>query len=131
MRPRPDRRPADPPAPPALGAEAPPPVLTGRTALKTPFLILALALSAAPAFAQTITTEEDQRAYALVLPMFQEMFPGYPGQVLATCTVVHAQPAEKAALAAAPAPSAEIGQVVNGIIARPEAIGCVQRTLGI
>ena len=99
--------------------------------MKTPFLILALALSAAPALAQSLTTPEDQRAYALVLPMFQEMFPGYPGQVLATCTVMHAQPAEKSAIAAAAAPSTEIGQVVNAIIARPEAINCVKATLGI
>lgn len=103
--------------------------------MKTTFLnlalILALGLAAAPALAQSIQSEEEQRAYALILPMFQEMFPGYQGQVLATCTVVHAEAAEKAAMAAAPAPSTEIGQVVNGIIARPAAIACVKATLGI
>lgn len=99
--------------------------------MKTMFLILALGLSAAPALAQPLQTEEEQRAYALVLPMFQEMFPGYPGQVLAVCTVVHAEPAEKAALAAAPAPSAEIGRIVNAIVARDATIGCVKDTLGI
>lgn len=98
--------------------------------MKTTILILALGLAAAPALAQSIQTEEEQRAYALVLPMFQEMYPGYAGQVLATCTVIHAAPEEKAALAAASAPSAEVGQVINGVLARPETIGCVQATLG-
>lgn len=99
--------------------------------MKTMFLTLALGLTAAPALAQSITTEEDLRAYALVLPMFQEMFPGYQGQVLATCTVVHAEPAEKAAMAAAPAPSAAVGQIINAIVARQPTIGCVQATLGL
>ena len=99
--------------------------------MKTPFLILALAFSAAPALAQSLTTAEDQRAYALVLPMFQEMFPGYPGQVLATCTVMYAQPAEKAAMANAPAPSLEVGAVINQVLNRPTTIGCVQETLGL
>ena len=63
--------------------------------------------------------------------MFQEMVPGYQGQVLATCTVVHAQPAEKAAMASAPGPSTAVGQVVNVVLARPATIGCVQATLGL
>ena len=101
--------------------------------MKKMLLILALGLSAAPALAQesSLATEEDQRAYALVLPMFQEMFPGYQGQVLATCTVVYAEPAEKAALANAPAPSVEVGALVNQILNRASTIGCVQATLGL
>ncbi len=39
-------------------------------------------------------------------------------------------PEEKAAMANAPAPSAEVGQVINLVLARPETIGCVQTTLG-
>lgn len=101
-----------------------------KTSILCSGLILALSLAAAPAVAQSLQTEEDQRAYALILPMFQEMYPGYAGQVLATCTVVHAAPEEKAAMASAPAPSAEVGQVINVVLARPETIGCVQSTLG-
>lgn len=93
--------------------------------------ILAMAVAAAPALAQSLQTEEDQRAYALILPMFQEMFPGYQGQVLATCTVAHAEPEEKAAMANAPAPSTEVGAVINQVLNRPDTIGCVQTTLGI
>lgn len=99
--------------------------------MKTTILTLALAMAAAPALAQTLQTEEEQRAYALILPMFQEMFPGYQGQVLATCTVLYAEPAEKAAMASAPAPSVEVGQIINGIVARAETIGCVKTTLGV
>lgn len=97
--------------------------------MKHAILMLALALPAAPALAQA--TEEDQRAYALILPMFQEMFPGYHGQVLATCVVNHAAPEEKAAMAAAPAPSTEIGQLVNVVLGREDTIACVKTTLGL
>lgn len=95
--------------------------------MKTIVLTLALGLAAMPALAQQ--PPEDQRAYALVLPMLQEMVPGYQGQVLATCTVAYARPEEKAAMASAPGPSNEIGAIITQVLARPETIGCVQATL--
>ena len=98
--------------------------------MKSIALTLALGLAAAPALAQTFETEEESRAYQLILPMLQEMVPGYQGQVLSACTVAHAQPEERAAMANAPAPSTEIGSIITAVLARPETIGCVQTTLG-
>ena len=96
--------------------------------MKNAVLILALALSAAPAFAQQ--TEEDARASAVVLPMIAEMIPGYHGQVVTACIVASAQPAEKAQLAAAAGPTPELAPVVNAVLARPETVSCIQSTLG-
>ena len=94
--------------------------------MKRTILALARALPM-PALAQQ--TAEDQAAYALILPMIQEMLPGYQGQVIASCTVAHATPEEKVTLASAPGPSVEVGQVINGIVARPAVTDCVKATL--
>ena len=91
-------------------------------------LILTLALAAAPALAQQ--TEEEARASATILPMLQEVAPGRDGAVLAACVVAEANPAETAAMATAPGPSAELGTLVSTILARPATLGCVQATLG-
>lgn len=96
--------------------------------MKTSILILALGLLAAPVLAQT--SGEDAHANAIVLPMIQEMIPGYHGQVVTACIVASARPEEKATLAAAPGPSQEVAQVVNAVLSRPETVSCVQATLG-
>jgi len=95
--------------------------------LKFAPLSLALGLLALPALAQT--SAEDAQANAIVLPMIQELIPGYHGQVVTACVVAQAQPAEKAQLAAAAEPSAELAPIVNAVLARPETIGCIQATL--
>ncbi len=95
--------------------------------MKTTILALALGLLAAPVLAQT---PEDAQASAVVLPMIQELIPGYHGQVVTACIVAQAQPAEKATLASASSPSAELAPIVNAVLARPETIGCIQATLG-
>jgi hypothetical protein len=96
--------------------------------VKTTILALALGLLAAPVLAQT--SPEDAQASAVVLPMIQEQIPGYHGQVVTACIVAQAQPAEKATLAGASSPSAELAPIVNAVLARPETIGCIQATLG-
>ena len=96
--------------------------------MKTTILTLALGLLAAPVLAQT--SPEDAQASAVVLPMIQELIPGYHGQVVTACIVAQAQPAEKATLASASAPSSELAPIVNAVLARPETISCIQATLG-
>jgi hypothetical protein len=96
--------------------------------LKIVTLSLALALLALPALAQQ--TAEDTQANAVVLPMIQEQIPGYHGQVVTACIVAQASPEEKAQLAAAPGPSAELAPIVNAVLARTETVGCIQATLG-
>ena len=96
--------------------------------MKTTILTLALGLLAAPVLAQT--SPEDAQAGAVVLPMIQEQIPGYHGEVVTACIVAQAQPAEKATLANAASPSAELAPVVNAVLARPETIACIQATLG-
>ncbi len=120
MRHRPDRRAADPPAAPA--------VLTGRASVKNTILTIVLALAAAPALAQG--TEEDARANAVILPIVQEVVPGYTGQVVAACIIANAAPEEKATIAAAPGPSNEIGALMTSIMGRQPTIDCVESTLG-
>ena len=96
--------------------------------MKTTILTLALGLLASPVLAQT--SPEDAQASAVVLPMIQELIPGYHGQVVTACIVAQAQPAEKATLASASGPSAELAPIVNAVLARPETISCIQATLG-
>lgn len=91
-------------------------------------LPLALLLAAAPALAQDPTAEQ-QAAQAILLPMMTELSP-QDGDVLAACVVTAAQPEEVAQIAAAGAPTPALGPLVSAILARPEAIGCVQATLG-
>lgn len=86
-------------------------------------LLAALLLSAAPALAQS------ERAYALILPMIQEVAPGRAGEVLASCALATAEPAEAAALEAAPGPSEEVGAVITAILGREAAIACFQANL--
>lgn len=95
--------------------------------MKSIVLTLTLGLLAGPALAQT--AEEDARANAVVLPMIQEMIPGYQGQVVTGCIVATAQPEEKATLVAAAGPSADLAPIVNAVLARPETIQCIQATL--
>ena len=95
--------------------------------MKKIILTLALGMLAAPVLAQT--TEEDTRANAVILPMLQELAPGYHGQVLAACVVANAQPEEKATLASASGPSSEVGAIITNVLARQETIGCVEATL--
>ncbi|TNC70366.1 hypothetical protein [Rubellimicrobium roseum] len=92
-----------------------------------PILLLTLGLLASPALAQTA---EDAQANAVVLPMIQEMVPGRDGQIVAACIVATARPEEKAQLAAAPGPSADLAPVVNAVLARPELAACVSATKG-
>ncbi len=121
MRHRPDRRAADPPAAPA--------VLTGRTPVKPIIpILLALSLGAGPALAQQ--SEEQARATAVILPIVQEVVPGYTGQVVAACIIANAAPEEKATIAAAPGPSNEIGALMTSIMGRQPTIDCVESTLG-
>ena len=94
--------------------------------MKRTLLALALALPV-PALAQQ--TPEQQTAYAVMLPMFQEMLPGYQGQVLASCALATATPEETAQIAAAGAPSEAVAPVINAIVARPEILDCVKATM--
>jgi hypothetical protein len=94
--------------------------------VKTAILTLTLGLLAAPVLAQTA---EDTQANAVVLPMIQEMIPGYQGQVVTGCIVALAQPEEKAQLAAASGPSADLAPVINAVLARPETVDCIKTTL--
>jgi hypothetical protein len=87
-------------------------------------LAAALAALAAPALAQF--SEEQTRAYGVILPMLQELTPDAP--VLSACVVTVAAPQEVAALAAAGRPTMEAGQVVSAVLARPETVGCIQAT---
>ncbi len=96
--------------------------------MKITILTLALGLVAWPALAQQ--SAEDAQANAVVLPMIQEMIPGYHGQVVTACIVAQAKPEERAQLAAAPGPSADLAPIVNAVLARPETVGCIQTTLG-
>lgn len=96
--------------------------------MKRSILALTLGLLAAPVLAQT--SDEDTRATAVVLPMIQEQVAGYHAQVVTSCIVATAAPEEKAQLASAGGPSAELAPIVNAVIARPETIQCIQATLG-
>jgi hypothetical protein len=91
---------------------------------------LAALLLAAPGLALAQSAPESGRAYALILPMIQELAPGRPGEVLAACALATAEPAEAAALEAAPAPSEEVGAVLSAILAREAAISCFQANMG-
>ena len=95
--------------------------------MKTAILTLTLGLLAAPVLAQG--TDAEAHANAVVLPMIQEMIPGYQGQVVTGCIVALAQPEEKAQLAAATGPSADLAPVVNAVLARPETIDCIKANL--
>jgi hypothetical protein len=90
--------------------------------------ILALGLAAAPALAQQ--TEEEARATAAILPIVQEVVPGYAGQVVAACILANAAPEETARMAAAPGPSPDLGALITEIMARQPTIDCVESTLG-
>lgn len=85
-------------------------------------ILIAALLCPTMVFAQSDT----DRAQALLLPMIQEIQPGRAGEVLTGCIISSATPEEIAAFAAAPGPSAEIGAVVNGILARPQTMQCLQ-----
>lgn len=89
-------------------------------------LFFALAVLPAAAFAQTA----EDAAAALVLPMIQEIQPGQAGIVLTDCIIAGASADEVAAFAAAPAPSAEIGAIINDILARPATMQCLQEAAG-
>jgi hypothetical protein len=86
-------------------------------------LVAIALLSGTQAMAQT---PEHDAALTLITPMLQEVAPGAGGQVLAACVVANATAEELATMAAATAPSAEIGGIVNAIIARPETLACLQ-----
>jgi uncharacterized membrane protein YeaQ/YmgE (transglycosylase-associated protein family) len=79
--------------------------------------------------AMALTPDQD-KALALIGPMLQEVAPGAGGQVLATCVVGAATPEELAQLVAATGPSAEVGAIINAVIARPETIACLQAAAG-
>lgn len=64
-------------------------------------------------------------AKALLLPMLQETAPGKAGEVLTDCVIAVATPEELAALAAAGAPSMEVGAAITAILGRPEATACI------
>lgn len=104
--------------------------------MKRTVLTLALGLAAVPALAQTFQTEEESRAYALILPIMREMTDQMPGpseylsQILAACVVANADASERAALAAAAAPSAEVGQILNGVLPRQGVLDCVRASSG-
>ena len=89
---------------------------------------LAFPLLATAALAQTQTPEQ-AAGYAAILPMLTEVSP-QDGDVMAACVVSVAQPAELAQMAAAGAPTPTLGPIVSAVLARPEAIGCIQATLG-
>lgn len=91
-------------------------------------IILAAAPLATGALAQTQTPEQ-AAANAAILPMMTEVSP-QDGDVMAACVVAVAQPAEVAQMAAAGGPTPALGPLVSAVLARPEAIGCIQATLG-
>lgn len=84
-----------------------------------------LAALAGPALAQF--SEEQNRAYGVILPMLEELTPDAP--VLSACVVTVAAPEEIAALAASGGPSMEAGQLVSAVLARPETLSCIQNTM--
>jgi len=88
--------------------------------------LFALTVAALPAAAAAQTAAHD-RAAALIGPMLQELAPGRGGEVFTTCIVAAATPEELATLAAAPAPSQAVGQMINAILARPVVLACVQQ----
>ena len=90
--------------------------------MKTTVLAV-LALLAAPAIAQT---DEQVRVGALIGPMMQEVAPGRGGEVFTRCILAVATPEELAVMAAASAPSTEIGALLTAILARPETLSCAQ-----
>lgn len=90
-------------------------------------LLLPLLLAAAPALAQTQTPEQAQ-ATAIMTPMMTELSP-QDGPILAACVAAVALPAEVAQIVAAGAPTPALGPLVSAILARPEALGCIQATL--
>lgn len=92
------------------------------------YLLPALLLAAAPAWAQTQTPEQ-AAATAAILPMMTEVSP-QDGDVMAACVVAVARPEEVAQMAAAGGPSPSLGPLVSAVLARQEAIGCIQATLG-
>ncbi len=87
-----------------------------------------LALLGTAALAQTQTPEQ-AAANAAILPMLTEVSP-QDGDVMAACVVAVAAPAELAQMAQAGGPTPALGPVVSAVLARPEAIGCIQATLG-
>lgn len=91
-------------------------------------LLPALLLAATPLAAQTLSPEQ-QSGFDAIYPILAEVSP-QDGDVMASCVVAVAQPQEVAAMAAAGGPSAELGALVSQVLARPEAIGCIQATLG-
>ena len=80
--------------------------------------------------AAALAQDDAQKATALVLPMIQEIQPGAAGEVLTGCIIGAATAEEIAAFAAAPGPSMEIGAVINGILARPATMQCLQAAAG-
>jgi hypothetical protein len=89
-------------------------------------LTLALLLMAAPALAQTPAEVAD----ALILGMMEEVAPGPAARVLTDCVLAAATEDEVAAFAAAPGPSAELGALINTLLARPAAVDCMQAVSG-
>lgn len=107
-----------------------------RETLKTTMSAIAATLAALPALAQTFETAEQARAYELVLPAMLEITSQlegpaeYMSQILATCTVLTATPAEMAVLATATAVTPEVSGVVNAIGSRPEINDCIKQVAG-
>ena len=93
--------------------------------------IIAAAFALAPAGA-ALAQDQAQlaAAQALVLPMLQEMAPGKAGEVLTGCVLTAASPDEIATLAAAGAPSQQIGAMITAILARPDATACMSAAAG-
>ena len=93
--------------------------------------IMAAALVLAPA-GTAMAQDQAQlaAAQALVLPMLQEMAPGKAGEVLTGCVLSAASPDEIATLAAAGAPSQEIGAMITAILSRPDATACMSAVAG-
>ena len=99
--------------------------------MKTAILTLAIGLLAAPVLAQT--ADFDERARAIVLPMIEASVQQMPGanalvaQRITDCILQAARPEERAALAAASAPSQEIAdQIISPIMSRPEVSDCLK-----
>ena len=88
------------------------------------FLFPLLMLAAAPALAQTQTPEQAQAA-AILMPMMAEVSPK-DGGILAGCVVAVATPEEIAQIDAAGVPTPALGPLVSAILARPEALACIQ-----
>jgi hypothetical protein len=85
-------------------------------------LLIALALLPSAVLAQS----DSDKANALILPMIQEIQPGRAGEILTACVLQSATPEELAALAAAPGPSAAVGNQINVILVRPAVMECLQ-----